>query len=110
MKQHDSVFGMSKSESLIPVNCDICPLSKNTKLPHSSTRPRSSRFLDNVHVDLSGINRTKGLDQEMYYILFCDDFSSYRHIYALKSKSKEEVFKIFQVYIAHAERQTGCQL
>lgn len=58
-------------------SCDVCSLGKNTKLPFNHTRPRASRFLENVHVDISGINRTKGIGNESYYILFCDDFSSY---------------------------------
>lgn len=108
MKSRSSVDGLDDLVVNQNVKCDICPLSKNTKTPHSGTRPRARRFLENVHVDLSGINRCRGLDQEMYYIMFCDDYSNYRHIYALKSKTKEEVFTTFQIYIAHVERQTGC--
>lgn len=51
-------------------NCTVCALSKGTKLPHSNTRPRASRFLENIHVDLSGIIRSKGLNNEIYFILF----------------------------------------
>ena len=54
--------------------------------------------------------RTKGLRNESYYILFTDDYSSYRHIYPLEDKSKEEVLQCFKTYIAVAERQTGCPL
>lgn len=72
-------------------DCSICSLSKNTKVPHSSTRPRAIRHLENVHVDISGIIRTKGLKNEMYYALFCDDISSFCHIFFMQSKSKEEV-------------------
>lgn len=110
MKSKESVVGLDDVGTEGIGKCTICPLSKSTKIPHSSTRPRALRFLENVHVDLSGINRCKGLNQEMYYAMFCDDFSSFRHIYPLKSKTKEEVFRVFQTYIAHVERQTGCQL
>lgn len=110
MRTKDSVEGLGVVDNQSPVECTVCPLSKNTKQPHVSTRPRSLRFLENVHIDLSGINRCKGLNSEMYYILFCDDFSSFRHIYPLKSKTKEEVFSTIQKYIARTERQTGCLL
>lgn len=110
MKKKESVLGFQAVDLNDQEKCTICPLSKNTKISHSHTRPRAQRFLENVHVDLSGINRCKGLDSEMYYVLFCDDYLSFRHIYPLKSKTKEEVFRTFQTYIAHAERQTGCQL
>lgn len=52
--------------------------------------------------------RTKGLRNESYYIMFTDDYSSYKHIYPLIDKSKEEVLECFKTYIAVAERQTGC--
>lgn len=91
-------------------SCEVCSISKATKLPHRDTRPRSLKFLENVHVDLSGIIREKGLNREMYYILFCDDYSSYRHIFPLNDKTKESVFDVFKFYIALSERQTGRKL
>lgn len=42
--------------------------------------------------------------------MFCEDFSSYRHIYPLKDKTKESVFNVFIFYIAMAERQSGCKI
>lgn len=91
-------------------HCKICSLSKNTQLPYNHSRPRAKRFLENVHTDLSGIMRVKGMSNELYYILFCDDYSSYRHIFPLRSKTKEEVHEIFRTYIAVAERQTGAKV
>lgn len=105
MGKHGSVDGLSENLPAV-VDCETCSLSKNHKIPHSSTRPRASSHLKNVHVDLSGIIRTKGLSNEMYYALFCDDFSSYRHIFFMKDKSKETVFDVFKDYIALSERQT----
>lgn len=50
--------------------CDVCAKSKGKKLPHSSSRPRAQRFLENIHVDLSGIIRTKGLRNEtLHFVL-----------------------------------------
>lgn len=46
----------------------------------------------------------------MYYILFCDDYTSYQHIYFLSDKTKETTFNIFKLYIAMAERQTCSKL
>lgn len=91
-------------------NCDTCYLAKSTKTPYNKTRPRALNFLENVHVDLSGIIRTKGLRNECYYILFNDDYSSYRHIYPLMTKTKEEVMEKFMSYLAVSERQTGKSL
>lgn len=46
----------------------------------------------------------------MYYILFCDNHTSYRHIYFLSDKTKESTFEIFKSYIAMAECQTCSRL
>lgn len=90
--------------------CEICLLSKGAKIPHNYTRPRATQHLENVHVYLSGIMPTQGLKNESYYILFTDDFSLYRHIYPVMTKSKEEVHEVFMADIARAERQTGCSV
>ena len=81
-------------------HCTVCSKSKNHKLPHSSTRPKGNRPLENIHVDLSGIIQVKGCLGELYYILFCDDYTSYRHIYFLTDKTKESTYEIFKTYIA----------
>lgn len=91
-------------------DCEVCFRSKGTKLPFNHTRPRAQSYLENVHVDVSGIIRTKSLDSEIYYILFCDDKSAYWHIFGLVNRGKEEVFDVFKSYIALVERQTGCNL
>lgn len=61
-------------------------------------------------MDLSGIVRCGGLKQEMYYILFSDDYSLYKHVYPLKSKNKDKVLCAFKTYIALAKRQTCARL
>lgn len=79
-------------------------------MPFSSTRPRASTFLENVHVDLSGIVRTTAMNSEEYYIMFTDDYSSYRVTYGLPDKTSKTVYESFIKYIAFAERQTGKRL
>lgn len=107
MKRKNLTAGVQLPEGCVN-GCEVCALSKGQKIPHSLTRPRASCFLENVHVDLSGIFRTRAHGGEMYYALFFDNYLSYRHIYGLKDKTKESVFQVFKNYIAVAERQT-CQ-
>lgn len=57
--------------------CPIFPLARNHRLPFKIARPRAINFLENVHVDLSSIIRTTAINQEEYYIMFTDDFSSH---------------------------------
>lgn len=109
METHNCVIGMNTGHGG-DEDCSICSLSKSKQLPYANTRPQAIHFLENVHVDLSGIFRVKGLGNKSYYILFCDDYSSYRHIFPLKSKEKNEVYKCFMSYIALTERQTERKL
>lgn len=109
MGSNECVDGL-EHKTLQNGKCEICLLSKSKQLPYNHTRPRSQKFLENVHVDLSGIVRVKGLRNESYFAMFCDDYSSYQHIFPLKSKNKDEVFEVFRAYIALTERQTGERL
>lgn len=90
--------------------CVVFEKLKGTKLPHSGTRPGDTRYLENIHVDLSGIIWAKGLNDEMYFILLCDDYSAFRNIFPLKDKNEESVYDISKYYIALTERQTGCHV
>lgn len=99
MCRSGSVFECS-SQDVSSKSCDIFSLSKGTALPYNHSRPRAANRLENVHVDLSEIIRTKGMNNESYYILFTDDHSSFRHIFPLSDKTKEEVHEGFVTYIA----------
>ena len=101
---------IKQNEMEIISRCPVCPLAKGHRLPFSSTRPRAVKFLENVHVDLSGIIRTTAMNKEEYYIMFTDDYSSYRVTYGLPNKTSSAVYECFLKYIAFAERQTSQRL
>lgn len=106
MIEKGSVNGLENVPRHRDINCLPCIKAKSQSLPFSGTRPRSSAFLQNVHVDLSGIIRNESLDHTIYFIMFTDNFSSMRFIYPLKSKNKESVFPVIKSFISYAERQT----
>ena len=101
MKDNTSVLDLLDEAGCMR-DCTIFSLSKNTKKPHSGTRPRAKHFLENFHIDLSGIFRTPALGGEHYYVLFCDNVSMYRHTYGIKDKAKFSVLNVFEQYIALA--------
>lgn len=94
MDRSSSVIGLCLNTSSRR-QCTTCVQSKSHRLPFSSTRPRATHFLQNFHVDLSGINRVKGLFGEHYYIIFVDDYSCFSFIFPLNNKTKESVFSVF---------------
>lgn len=86
--------------------CHICPLAKNHKLPFKGHRTRLNDYLENVHLDLSGIFRTPSTERNHYYVLFTDDYSGFRVVYGSKLKDAESIFDIFKIYLAYVERHT----
>lgn len=102
--------GVQLSDFDVVSRCRICPLAKNHCLPFKSTRTRAVDYLQNVHLDLSGIFRTPSTAKEHYYVLFTDDFSGFKTVYGSRSKSAEEIFDIIKDYIAHSERHTEKKL
>lgn len=90
--------------------CCICPLAKNHQLPFKGARTRATDFLQNVHLDLSGIFRTPSTAKDHYYVLFTDDYSGFKVEYGSRSKNSEDIFEIIKDYIAYSERHTENKL
>jgi hypothetical protein len=58
---------------------------------YSTTRP-----LENVHTDLVGPTKTKGLKGEKYFMLLVDDYTRMTTVCFFKNKS--EAFENFKIY------------
>lgn len=110
MIERDSVRGMEDIKKDTSFDCISCVKGKAERLPFSGTRPRATEFIQNIHVDLSGIVRQGSLDDTLYYILFTDDFSGMKFVYKLKSKNKTEVHDVSIKFIAMVERQCDRQV
>lgn len=99
---------------LIPLDpdmhCNTCDLAKSHRIPHTFSRLKSTHVLENIHLDLSGIIRTPSLCGAYYYILFTDDYTRYRYVSFLCSKSAEDVHLKVSQFIALVERQQGRQV
>lgn len=68
--------------------CDVFARSTETTVLNLESTPRATWFLENVHVDLCGRIRTKGLNCTMYFVIFCIKYSSFRHICPLNDKTE----------------------
>lgn len=100
-----------KTEDFDVINkCRICPLAKNHKLPFKGHRTRSKDYLENVHLDLSGIFQTPSTEKNHYYVLFTDDYSAFRVVYGSKAKDAESIFDVFKTYLSYVERHTERKL
>ncbi|XP_038704782.1 uncharacterized protein LOC120000736 [Tripterygium wilfordii] len=75
------------------VDCDICHLSKSTRLSFPSSNSRSNKLFELVHSDVWG-PVLESFDGYKYFVTFVDDFSRFTWLYLLRSKS--EVASVFQ--------------
>lgn len=83
MLEHYSVRGMENIKKDTSFECIPCMKGKAERLPFSRTRPRANEFIQNVHMDLSGIVCQGSLEDTLYYILFTNDFSGMKFLYKL---------------------------
>lgn len=85
--------------------CEACLAGKQHRLVFENSESRATAPLELVHADVCGPMENTSLGGSRYFLLFKDDFSSYRYVYFLKQKS--EVKTCIEKYINLAERETG---
>ncbi|GKA91411.1 retrovirus-related pol polyprotein from transposon RE1 [Tanacetum coccineum] len=86
--------------------CEGCALGKHHRKPFSKgVAWRAKEILELVHTDLCGSMRNPSHGNNLYIILFIDDFSRMTWVYFMKEKS--QVFEIFKKFKNFVEKQTG---
>ena len=90
------------------VNCDVCKLAKQTRLPFSLSTSQSKVPFELIHSDVWGPAPTKSYNDYRYFVIFIDDFSRATWLYLLKSKS--EVFLCFQEFVSLIENQFNTKI
>ena len=88
--------------------CEMCLAGKQHRIPFQNSDSRASMPLELVHADVCGPMEEDSLGGARYFLLFKDDFSSYRHVYFMRHKS--EVKQNIEKYITLVERETGYKL
>ena len=82
--------------------CEICQMSKATRLPFVSSKSRTSKLFEVVHSDIWGPSRVDSFDGYKYYVTFIDDYSRVTWVYLLKFKSEFfDAFKDFHKLITN---------
>jgi hypothetical protein len=74
--------------------CEICHLSKSTRLAFPISKSRATLPFEIVHSDVWGPASLESFDGYKYYVTFIDDFTRITFVYLLKFK--HEVFKCFE--------------
>lgn len=87
MLRNNAVEGLTftAGDELPP--CDICAISKLTRLPFPIRLERSPDILGIIHSDLCGPIRETSLGEARYISTLTDDYSHWTEVYFLKKKS-----------------------
>ena len=72
------------------VDCEICPLAKQKRLPFTSSSHISSHCFDLIHCDLWGPFSTSTIDGCNFFLTIVDDCSRCTWVYLLKHKSQTQ--------------------
>ena len=86
--------------------CDSCELGKQHRQPFpQNISKRATHKLELVHSDICGPMSTTSLSNNLYFILFIDDFSRMTWVYFLKTKS--QALSMFNNFKKMVETQCG---
>lgn len=89
--------------------CPSCSLGKQSRKPFPKTAlKRATRTLELLHSDICGPMSTKSLGNNLYFVLFIDDYTRMTWVYFLKQKS--EVFSVFKRFKQMIEVQSGLKI
>jgi len=88
--------------------CEPCLAGKMHSNPFPSSLSHSVAPLDLIHSDLHGPVKKETHSGYKYWITFIDDYSRFRMVYPLKSKSG--AFDAFRTFKAYAENHHGTKI
>lgn len=66
---------ITKSKCHILNDCDICPMTKQTRLPFSKSKTKAENIFDLIHLDSWGPYNHTSLTGARYFLKIVDDFS-----------------------------------
>ncbi|UYV72852.1 hypothetical protein LAZ67_10000994, partial [Cordylochernes scorpioides] len=85
--------------------CEGCQLGKAHRKSCYPSDGKNYQLGEFIYADICGPMQTQSLSKSLYFCLFKDYFSGYRHIYFIKNKS--DVLDIFKEYATLIYTQTG---
>ncbi|KAK2992531.1 hypothetical protein RJ640_002425 [Escallonia rubra] len=87
--------------------CEGCAFGKHHRQSfQKGVAWRAKEKLELVHTDVCGPMQTLSNTENMYFILFIDDYTRMTWVYFIRQKS--EVFGVFRKFKCLVEKQSGC--
>lgn len=84
-------------------HCEVCHLSKQTRLPFPLHTPTSSSLFELIHVDVWGKYATPTKNGHHYFLTIVDDFSRVTWTYLMKYKS--DAYSLLVHFLAYVRNQ-----
>lgn len=103
------VRGIEKINSNKGISCDICQVSKATRLSFKEKSYVMSRnILERIYMDVWGPSPVPSVGGDNYFLSIIDHYSRKAFIYVIKKKS--EVFDYFKIFMNEVERQRDSKI
>lgn len=102
LKNHDIKVSTSN------LHCESCIMSKQHRTPFPSSTTITTKPGEIIHMDLCGPMEQASIGGSKYFFLLKDDFSHYRNVYFLKSKT--EVTAILDEYVRKFKTETDAKV
>ena len=85
--------------------CEGCIFGKQTRFSFEESIKRATNIGDLVHSDVCGPMEVESVGGSKFFVIFKDDYSKYRVIYPISSKST--VIEKFKDFCAKLKKETG---
>lgn len=94
-------FSLAISDNECP--CDVCPTTRQSKLPFPCSNIKTKRIFELIHIDTYGPYKTPTYNEYKYFITIVDDFS--RATWTCFLSAKSNAFTILKYFLAMESRQ-----
>ena len=88
--------------------CETCIQAKATRKVSRVEMPKVSTVLEKVHTDICGPIAPETLSKKRYFVSFIDDKTRWATVKLLATR--DELFTVFNSYLAEEENQLGAKL
>lgn len=100
---------LTPSNGTHTIDCISCRMAKQTRLTFpTSTRVRSTKIGEVIHLDICGPVGEKSLHNAEYFILFKDECTNFRFINFMRSR--EEAFDLIRKVVSRIKSETGTEV